>query len=226
MRYDAVFLDVDGTLLWVDLDFEGYAADLAPYSQDVLTAEVAAGPVRESVRSHIKENIKYRTAEELDGFKRENAKKTADALGVEAPEEVLTEVADRRILFKPYEESEEVLKDIKELGIPVYIVSNWDVLLEETLSDLGWLGYFDGVIASAVVGSEKPDGAIFEEALRVSGVERSRVVHVGNDAVADIKGAATAEIDSVLVDRDGDSFAPEATFVCSDLRILPKLLRS
>lgn len=226
MRYDAVFLDVDGTLLWMDLDFEGYAADLAPYSENGLTAEVAAGPVRESVRSHIKENIKYRTVEELNGFKRENARRMADALGVEAPEDLLTEVADRRILFRPYEESEEVLKELKGLGIPLYVVSNWDVLLEEVLDDLGWLGYFDGVIASAVVGSEKPDGVIFEEALRVSGVEPSRAVHVGNDVVADVKGAAASEIDTVLIDRAGDAFAPAATFIAPNLRSLPKLIRS
>lgn len=226
MRYDAVFLDVDGTLLWVDLDFEGYAEDLAPYSENGLTADDAAEPVRESVRSHIKENIKYRTAEELDGFKKENAKRTAAALGIEAPEEVLTEVADRRISFHPYEESEEVLKEIKSLGVPMYVVSNWDVTLEDTLAELGWLGYFDGVVASAVVGSEKPDGGIFEEALRASGEEPSRVVHVGNDVVADIRGAAGCDIDTVLVDRGGDSFAPEATFICSDLRIIPNLLRS
>ena len=29
MRYDAVFLDIDGTLLWVDLDIEVYIEDLA-----------------------------------------------------------------------------------------------------------------------------------------------------------------------------------------------------
>ena len=32
MRYDAVFLDVDKTLLWVDVDVEGYVKDLAPYA--------------------------------------------------------------------------------------------------------------------------------------------------------------------------------------------------
>lgn len=225
MRYDAVFLDIDGTLLWVDLDFEGYAEDLAPYSRNGLTAAEAAGPVKESVRSHIKENIKYRTAEELDGFKKENAKKTAAALGVEAPEEVLTEVADRRISFRPYEEAEEVLDELKELGAPMYVVSNWDVTLEDTLEELGWMEYFEGIVASAVVGSEKPDSDIFEEALRVSGAEPSRVVHVGNDVVADIRGAAGCDIDSVLVDRDGDAFSPEATYICSDLRLVPNILR-
>ncbi len=29
MRYDAIFLDIDRTLLWVDLDVEGYVEDLA-----------------------------------------------------------------------------------------------------------------------------------------------------------------------------------------------------
>jgi FMN phosphatase YigB (HAD superfamily) len=34
VRYDAVFLDVDGTFLWIDLDVEGYVEDLAPYAAD------------------------------------------------------------------------------------------------------------------------------------------------------------------------------------------------
>ena len=32
MRYNAAFLDVDGTLLYVDLDVGGYVEDLAPYT--------------------------------------------------------------------------------------------------------------------------------------------------------------------------------------------------
>jgi putative hydrolase of the HAD superfamily len=32
VRYDAVFLDVDKTLLYVDLDVGGYVEDLAPYA--------------------------------------------------------------------------------------------------------------------------------------------------------------------------------------------------
>ena len=46
MRYDAVFLDVDGTL-WVHLDVEGYVKDLAPATNGSLTVERAKGPVRE-----------------------------------------------------------------------------------------------------------------------------------------------------------------------------------
>jgi putative hydrolase of the HAD superfamily len=226
VRYDAVFLDVDETLLWVDLDVEGYVEDLAPYATDgTLTVEEARGPVWESLREHIDENINYRTEEELAEFRRENARKTARVLGLDAPTEVLARAWERRILFKPYPESEEVMEELIGMGLALYAVSNWDVELEGVLDDLGWTRYLSGIVASARVGSEKPAKAIFEEALRLAGVPRDRVVHVGNDPVSDIRGAAAAGIDAVLVDRRGGLEAPEAVATLSDLRGLPDLVR-
>jgi len=225
MRYEAVFLDIDGTLLWVDLDIEGYVEDLASYTGNGgLTTEKAAGPVWDSLRRHIEGNIEHRTKEDLAGFKRRNAEMTAAELGIEAPAEVLTEVAGRRISFNPYPESEAVLRRLREMGTKVFAVSNWDIELVRVLDDLGWTGYFDGVIASAAVGIEKPEGEIFEEALRASGVSRDRVVHVGNDPITDVEGATRAGLDTVLVDRRGTVEAPEATFVVSDLNRLPAIV--
>jgi len=223
VRYDAVFLDIDGTLLWVDLDVEGYTEDLAPYS-DGISAEEVAGPVWGSLRRHIEGNLGYRTEEDLAGFKRRNARRTAAEIGIDAPMEVLADVAERRISFNPYPESEAVLRRLKEMGTRVFAVSNWDIELVKVLEDLGWSGYFDGVIASAVVGIEKPGGEIFEEALRVAGVSRDRVVHVGNDPITDIEGASEAGIDTVLVDRRGSVEAPGATFVLPDLDGLPAIV--
>lgn len=225
MRYDTVFLDVDGTLLWVDLDIEGYIEDLVPYSGNGgLTSEKVAGPVWRSLRRHIEGNIEHRTEEDLAGFKRRNAEMTAAELGIEAPANVLTEVAEHRISFNPYPESEAVLRRLREMGTKVFAVSNWDIELVKVLDDLGWSGYFDGVIASAAVGIEKPEGEIFEEALRVGGASRDRVVHVGNDPITDVQGASRAGLDTVLVDRRGTVEAPEATFVVPDLNDLPGIV--
>lgn len=225
MRYDAVFLDIDGTLLWVDLDIEGYIEDLAPYSGNGgLSTEKVTGPAWRSLRRHIEQNIRHRTEEDLAGFRRRNARLTAEELGIEAPVEVLTEVAGRRISFNPYPESEAVLRRLREMGTSVFAVSNWDIELGDLLASLGWGGYFDGVIASAVVGVEKPQGGIFEEALRVAGISRDRVVHVGNDPITDIEGASRTGIDTVLVDRRGTMDAPQATFVLSDLNELPGIV--
>jgi putative hydrolase of the HAD superfamily len=225
MRYDAVFLDVDGTLLWVDLDIEGYIEDLAPYSGNGgLTAERVAGPVWSSLRRHIEGNVAYRTEEDLAGFKRRNAEETAVEIGIDVPVEILTDVAERRISFNPYPESETVLRRLREMGTKIFAVSNWDIELVKVLEDLGWMGYFDGVIVSAVVGIEKPRGEIFEEALRVSGISRNRVVHVGNDLITDIEGASRAGLDTVLVNRRGTVEAPDATFIISDLNDIPGIV--
>lgn len=226
MRYDAVFLDVDGTLLWIDLDVEGYVEDLAPYAADgSLTVERATRPVWEGLRRHVEENIEHRTEEDLAGFKRRNAEITASELGIQAPVEVLTGVAQRRTSFNPYIESEAVLRRLRETGVGMYVVSNWDLELAGVLEVLDWMRYFDGVVVSGVSGVEKPDARLFEEALEASGVSRDRAVHVGNDPLTDIRGAAEAGIDTVLVDRKGDIEAPEATFVVRDLNALPDLLR-
>ncbi len=226
MRYDSVFLDVDGTLLWVDLDVEGYVEDLSPYAggNGGLTAERASGPVWGSLRRHIRQNIEHRTAEDLARFKRRNAERTAGELGIAAPSEFLTEVAERRISFNPYPESIEVLEELKDLSVPLYVVSNWDIELEKVLEDLGWTGYFDGIVASAVLGVEKPRREIFDEALRLSGLRAERAVMVGNDPVSDIRGAFEAGVDSVFVARK-DQAAPEATYVLPDLRGLPGIVR-
>jgi HAD superfamily hydrolase (TIGR01509 family) len=226
VRYDAVFLDVDGTLLWVDLDIEGYVEDLAPYATNgPLSVEEARGPLQQSFRAHISEHMDYPTKEKLAEFRRENACKTADALGLDVPTEVLTEVLKKRTHFNPYPESEDVMEELTRMGLPLYVLSNWDVALESVLDNLGWTHYFSGIIASAVVGSEKPDEEIFREALRVAGVPRERVVHVGNDPVSDIQGAVSCGIDAVLVNRGGGAEAPEAVATIPDLKELPALVK-
>ena len=226
MRYDAVFLDIDGTLLWVDLDVAGYVEDLSPYSGNGgLTVDEVSGPVWEGLRRHIRENIRHRTEEDLAGFRRRNAEIIAAELGIEAPAEVLTEVAERRIFFNPYPESENVMRQLRAAGLPLYAVSNWDIELAKVIDDLGWTDFFDGVVVSAVLGVEKPEGAIFEEALRVSGVARDRAVHVGNDPVTDVRGASEAGLDTVFVDRRGAGGAPGATYVIPDLNGLPGIVR-
>ncbi|MGF1471562.1 MAG: HAD family hydrolase [Rubrobacteraceae bacterium] len=227
VRYDTVFLDVDGTLLWVDLDLAGYVEDISRYSTNgPLTVEKAAEPVWRGVRDHISQNIHYPTREELDSFKRENQRRTARALNVEAPPDLLAEAVERRISFNPYPESERVLEELRSMGLGLYVVSNWDILLEDVLEDLGWTRYFDGIIVSAAIGIEKPDPGIFEEALRVSGERRGRVLHVGNDPAADVTGAVAGGIDVVLVDREGGTDAPEAVAVMPDLAGLPAWIGS
>ena len=133
-------------------------------------------------------------------------------------------VAERRISFVPYPESEPVLRRLTGMGQRLYVVSNWNIQLLRVLEDLGWTRFFDAVVASAVLGVEKPAPGIFEEALRASGASRDRALHVGNDPVADVRGASEAGIDTVLVARQQGVETPEATFVVPNLTGLPEIL--
>ena len=220
-RYDTVFLDVDKTLLWVDVDIHGYVEDLSPYSTNgPLTVENAARPVWEGMQDHIQQNINYPTVDGLEDYKRQNQRRTARTLELDVPPEVLGDVSGRRISFNPYPESERVLEELRGMDCGLYVVSNWDVQLESVLEELGWVRYFDGIVASAVIGVEKPEPGIFEEALRMSGAHRGRVVHVGNDPVSDVKGATASGLDAVFVNRSGEK-APEAVAEMPDLSSLP-----
>jgi FMN phosphatase YigB (HAD superfamily) len=112
------------------------------------------------------------------------------------------------------------------MGVGLYVVSNWNLQLVGVLEGLDWMHYyFDGTTVSAVSGVGKPDPRLFEETHEVSGICRDRAVHIGNDPVVDIRGAAEAGIDAALVDRRGDAEAPPwATFVIPDLSRLPDLV--
>ena len=68
---------------------------------------------------------------------------------------------------------------------------------------MGLAPYFDFILASTVVGAAKPDQKIFMEALQLSGVKASEACHIGDEPVADIKGAREAGVDAILVDRNG-----------------------
>lgn len=102
------------------------------------------------------------------------------------------------------------------LGLPLVVVSNWDSRLHEILAGLGLRDRFRFVLASAEVGAEKPDPAIFQEAARRLGVAPARVLHVGDLVREDLLGARGAGLKAVLVDRGGT--APGIGPAVRDLR--------
>ena len=85
----------------------------------------------------------------------------------------------------------EALVLLRDAGISLACVANWDVSLHEELRRLGVSQIFGVVVTSADVGVAKPDPAIFAHALSTLGVDPSRGVHVGDESV-DSEGAIAA----------------------------------
>lgn len=100
---------------------------------------------------------------------------------------------------------------LRSRGITLGVVSNWDSRLTKILENTGLAHHFDFILASAEVGSAKPDHKIFSEALRKSEVGPGEACHIGDEPQSDFLGAQNSGIDAILVDRKGrygDEFSP------------------
>lgn len=87
------------------------------------------------------------------------------------------------------------------------VISNFDGRLRPILRDLEIDGFFDDVLVSSEVGVDKPDPAIFSEALRRMEVDPIEALHVGDDPVADWAGAEAAGMHVFRLARPGNSLA-------------------
>jgi putative hydrolase of the HAD superfamily len=135
--------------------------------------------------------------------------------------EMLTEylLGDNSKAWRSFDDVLPVLNEARLRGLTLGIVSNWDHTLHRVLELLNLKQHFDFVLASAEVGSEKPDTAIFEKALNLAGVDAEEAMHIGDAYDADVAGALAADITPVLIDRN--NAYPEAECIrITDLRQL------
>ena len=103
--------------------------------------------------------------------------------------------------WRAYLEVPTVLAALRERGVALAVVSNFDSRLPPLLDALGLAAFFDAVVCSGEAGAAKPHGAIFDHALATLGVDASEALHVGDNCEADYDGARAAGINALLVDR-------------------------
>ncbi len=70
-------------------------------------------------------------------------------------------------------------------------------------------------MSAEAVRAYKPHREIFDEALRVSGLKAEEVLHVGDSVISDVRGAFSAGIRPVLLDRTGKQTCSEAAVIHS-----------
>ncbi|CAM0911139.1 unnamed protein product [Alopecurus aequalis] len=99
------------------------------------------------------------------------------------------------------------LHDLKDAGVKLAVVSNFDSRLRKLLKDLNVSDMFDAIVVSSEVGYEKPAPEIFKIALDQIGVEASKAVHVGDDETADKAGANAIGLQCWLWGEDVEKFS-------------------
>jgi len=106
-------------------------------------------------------------------------------------------------LWYVFPEVTEVLGRFRLDGVRLAVVSNWDSRLPVLLERLGLKGFFDELLVSSLEGVEKPDIEIFHRAAARLDVSPDHCLHVGDSPLDDYRGAESAGMRAVLVDRDG-----------------------
>ncbi|XP_060177399.1 uncharacterized protein LOC132607448 isoform X1 [Lycium barbarum] len=102
--------------------------------------------------------------------------------------------------------AEKVFQALRNAGVKLAVVSNFDTRLRPVLRALNCDHWFDAVAVSAEVEAEKPNPTIFLKACELLGVNPDDAVHVGDDRRNDIWGARDAGCDAWLWGSDVNSF--------------------
>lgn len=170
MIYDTVIFDMDGTIL---------------YTLDDLTDAVNYAMA--------KVGLKLRVVEEIRGFVGNGIKKLVERCMLENYSEKDFEKAYKYFSeyykehcydkTKPYEGINELIAELKRLGIKTAVVSNKDDYAVKALCDVFFKGLFDVQKGVRENLAKKPAPDLCEEALKELGEKKENAVYVGDSDV-------------------------------------------
>ena len=107
-------------------------------------------------------------------------------------------------------EARSVLRKLRQNGLHLAVISNFDERLEIVLKNMDLIKYFDFLVTSVEAKHEKPAPEIFRYTLNKAGVEAGEAAHVGDDLHADYFGARRVGMHSFLLNiaktLDDESF--------------------
>ena len=107
--------------------------------------------------------------------------------------------------WRLYDDVHPTLHKLKNNGIGLGVISNFDSRLTDLLSNLGIFDLFDSVHISSCEGAAKPDPKIFASALGFHKIKPEEAIHVGDSLREDFEGAQSAGLSAVLIDRIGQN---------------------
>jgi putative hydrolase of the HAD superfamily len=112
-------------------------------------------------------------------------------------------------VWRIFDDVKSAIDALASLGINLGIISNWDERLQPLLERLGLRKYLETVVVSCEIGFSKPSPVIFEHAARKLGLAPEFILHVGDSARDDLRGAEAAGFQARLIERGQATVAPD-----------------
>jgi FMN hydrolase / 5-amino-6-(5-phospho-D-ribitylamino)uracil phosphatase len=226
-RTDAVFFDVDFTLIYPGPAFQGvgYRGFCARHgiAVEALHFDEAVRAALASLddAGHVYEDeifIRY-TRRIIEGMGGRAADEILDACAAE----IYVEWA-RCHHFHLYDDVAGVMRELAAQDIKVGLISNSHRSLEEFQQHFRLGAVIAAAVSSAEHGYLKPHPSIFHEALQRAGVRADASVMVGDSVAHDVEGARGVGMRPVLLHRAGGSAPAVDVPVIRTLAELPALL--
>lgn len=201
-RLQAVTIDAAGTLVHPRESIAATYAELAKDFGAAASSAAIAAALRPAMARH-------RGLRAVDpAWRAYWAAVIADTTGVDVPgltDALLDHFAGAKA-WRVADGALACVQSLRQVGLRVAVLSNWDLRLHGTLAALGIAEAFDAVMSSAELGCEKPDPQAFERAASRLRAPVAELVHVGDDDEDDIIGATGAGAMALHIVRDAGGF--------------------
>ena len=225
MRYKAIFIDIDDTILdYIPCCREAFDAAMAAL-EEVPTGSNGEYQVTNEELFELFFSIsgrlfseakhgKYTIAEVMELYPAEFVEKMNARLGKSGCGSAIKEQTE---IFKHafrgawgkthtlVTGAQEILEYLSRKGYRLFAASNsFGHLQRSRLEHAGVLHFFEDTYISMDIGYDKPDLRFYQEALCRSGLRADEVLMIGDSMTTDILGAQAAGIDAIFFDRRGE----------------------
>lgn len=140
---------------------------------------------------------------------------------------LVDDLSELHRLFQRFWMYAPIFEDVKDFfekcPLPIYVITNNGVRYVQKCLKHNSLKAA-GIISGELVRAYKPHKELFEYALRVCRCDAEEVIHIGDSIASDVKGALTAGITPILIDRNGTSKCPECRVVNKLTEVLELLV--
>jgi putative hydrolase of the HAD superfamily len=125
--------------------------------------------------------------------------------------------------WQVFPEAIPALRRLKDRGIVIGVISNFDFRVYAILEGLGLADHFDSITISSEAGYAKPQPEIFTAALARHAIAPHEAMHVGDSEHLDLAGAQAAGLAAVLIDRERGLSAAKLTGRAARISSLAKV---
>jgi HAD superfamily hydrolase (TIGR01509 family) len=155
--------------------------------------------------------IRDRTPEEVQKFRLSQTESYLSALGLPTDDETVRnvqqffvdETSARGWEYRVFDDVSPALAYLADHGVKRAVISNADADVTNFCLSMGFAEQMDMIITSALVGWEKPDPRTFYAALDPLQVAPEDALHIGDQALSDVKGARAIGMAAAIIDRYG-----------------------